>query len=284
MHLFPTAARPCPQHRSHAGLPASCTQRTHTLSLLVPLLRGHGELFQAVHAPARPILFRGAEVLLPDLHFRDFCQLAASCACGCVVVMRTVSLWAAPHFHLSAAARDELSSVRLMMVGARASDFDPQHDPVNLPMFFRPTSDEMLAYLQARAQSMPAQAPAAVVPSVASCSVDTMQWTSAQLCVLILILKCTSKHYLILSLRDFLCENNVAYRARKNKLELVVAAQPLMAARRRKCDRKLLIYMHAHSHVHAHDMHTHMVTHFAFSIPKKTICALQFDTRDRAPR
>ncbi len=46
----------------------------HTYSLLVPLLRGHSELFRAVHAPARPILFRGAEVL-PDLHFQDFCHL-----------------------------------------------------------------------------------------------------------------------------------------------------------------------------------------------------------------
>ncbi len=52
---------------------------------------------------------------------------------------------------------------------------------MNLPAFFRLTSDEMLAYLQARAQSVPAQAPAAAVPSVASRSADAMQWTSAQL-------------------------------------------------------------------------------------------------------
>ncbi len=31
---------------------------------------------------------------------------------------------------------------------------------MNLPAFFRLTSDEMLAYLQARGQSVPAQAPA----------------------------------------------------------------------------------------------------------------------------
>ncbi len=154
----------------------------YTYSLLVPLLRGHGELFRAVHAPARPILFRGAEVLLPDLHFQDFCHLGSKLRvrlCGRRAHGVILGSGRASIFLLL----QEMNSAvwRLMMVGARASDFDPQRDPMNLPAFFRLTSDEMLAYLQARAQSVPAQAPAAAVPSVASRSADAMQWTSAQL-------------------------------------------------------------------------------------------------------
>ncbi len=33
---------------------------------------------------------------------------------------------------------------RQMLVGVRASDFDPQRDPMNLPAFFHLTSDAML--------------------------------------------------------------------------------------------------------------------------------------------
>ncbi len=157
-------------------------QRTHTLSLLVPVLCGHGELFQAVHAPARLIPFRGEQVLLPDLHFQDFCHLGSKLRvrlCGRHAHGVILGNGRASIFLLLQEMNSDLW--RLMAVGARAGDFDPQRDPMNLPAFFRLTSDDMLAYLRVRAQTLPAQAPAVVVPSVASRSADAMHWTTAQL-------------------------------------------------------------------------------------------------------
>ncbi len=108
------------QLRRLASFMYHADQRTHTLSLLVPLLRGHGELFRAVHAPARPILFRGAEVLLPDLHFQDFCHLGSKLRvrlCGRRAHGVILGSGRASIFLLL----QEMNSAvwRLMMVGAR---------------------------------------------------------------------------------------------------------------------------------------------------------------------
>ncbi len=53
-----------------------------------------------------------------------------------------------------------------LVVDIRASDFDPARDPMNLPAFFRLTSDNVLAYLRVQIETRPA-APS-VAPALAA--------------------------------------------------------------------------------------------------------------------
>ncbi len=174
-HISPLL-RPLPTYHAHA--------RTCTVSFLVPLLRGHGELFRAVYAHARLITFRDVEVKLPDLHFQDFCHLGSKLRvrlCGRRAHGVTLGNGRASISLLQQEMQSDMW--RQMLVGVCASDFDPQRDPMNLPAFFRLTSDAMLAYLRVRAPNapVPAAPPAAAAPRLASRSRDAASWTIAQL-------------------------------------------------------------------------------------------------------
>ncbi len=110
-----------------------------------------------VSAPARKvdIAISGATktVLLPDLHFQDFCHLGSKLRvrlCGRNGHGVTIGNGRAV---ISLLERAVNAVWEQLLVGIRASDFDPARDPMNLPAFFRLTSDNVLAYLRVQIET-----------------------------------------------------------------------------------------------------------------------------------
>jgi hypothetical protein len=118
----------------------------------VPTLETGGIL--KVKAPARRIqivLIAGEsahEILLPDLHFQDFCHLGAKLRvrlCGRNGHGLTIGAGRA----VVELLRNEATSALWLQlaIDVHIDDFDPKRDPMNLPAFFRLISPGVLALL-----------------------------------------------------------------------------------------------------------------------------------------
>jgi hypothetical protein len=103
-----------------------------------------------VTAPARIVTVAGrTSILLPDLHFQDFCHLGAKLrmrVCGRNMHGVTIGNGRADISLLS----NELGSRlwKQMLINIRKDDFDPRRDPMNVPAFFRLTSATTLSFLR----------------------------------------------------------------------------------------------------------------------------------------
>lgn len=135
-------------------------ERNKSLWIDVPALEEG--VYRRVEAPARmiPIVLDSGEtlmILLPDLHFQDFCHLGAKLRvriCGRNGHGLTIGSGRAV---IALLKQEATSAMWLQMsIDIHSDDFDPKRDPMNLPAFFRLTSTAVLAFLQLRAADHPA--------------------------------------------------------------------------------------------------------------------------------
>lgn len=96
------------------------------------------------------------DILLPDLHFQDFSHVGAKLRvrlCGRNGHGVTLGSGRA----VISLLKDKIASAtwRQLMVNVHLDDFDPRRDPMNLPAFFRLTSDQVLGFLRVQAEDDP---------------------------------------------------------------------------------------------------------------------------------
>jgi hypothetical protein len=166
---------PAPDLQSHHS-----SERTKVLSFCVPSLDGHASII--IEAPARIIATSFGPIMLPDLHYQDFCHEGSKLrvrVCGRKAHGVTLGNGRAD---ITSLMRDYESHLWCqMMVGVRKNDVDPSRDPMNLPAFFRLTSNDVLAFLQVRATDSLRTEPA-LTKNAAHLSLEQLQYVF-EICV-----------------------------------------------------------------------------------------------------